>query len=166
MSDYVISKAVESDCKEITEVHIASWRSTYSGLISAEYLNALDCGVRTEMWRSILSSNDCGVVFVVRNEGVLIGFFHSGKGRDIECSGYSEIYAIYLLKEYHGKGIGKAMMSYCFEQLKSVGYSNIYLWILHNNPTLLFYRKLGGTIGGSRDIAIGDQTYREIMVKF
>ncbi len=41
--------------------------------------------------------------------------------------GYAELVKFYLLPQWRGKGIGRALMEKCFESSKQLGYSRLYL---------------------------------------
>jgi putative acetyltransferase len=41
--------------------------------------------------------------------------------------GYAELVKFYLLPQWRGKGIGRALMEKCFESSKQLGYSKLYL---------------------------------------
>jgi hypothetical protein len=55
MANFIIRRANLSDVVQIAEVHIASWKSTYSGIVSDEILAKLDRDERTARWRKIIS---------------------------------------------------------------------------------------------------------------
>jgi putative acetyltransferase len=43
------------------------------------------------------------------------------------ADGCAELVKFYLLQQWRGKGIGKALMEKCFESAKQMGYSKLYL---------------------------------------
>ena len=41
------------DCAAIAAVHVRAWRAAYRGHMPDEFLDRLDIGERTEMWRKL-----------------------------------------------------------------------------------------------------------------
>src|SRR5699024_3446819 len=54
-----------------------------------------------------------------------------------------ELYAIYLLKEYQGKGIGKLLFKHVVEILKEKNIFSMVVSVLEENKSKLFYEHLG-----------------------
>lgn len=61
---------------------------------------------REKKWKDIISKQ---AVFVARNnKDEIVGFSNAGEERTSKYPDYKgELYAIYILKEYQGKGLGK-----------------------------------------------------------
>ncbi|HET9136793.1 MAG TPA: GNAT family N-acetyltransferase, partial [Candidatus Kapabacteria bacterium] len=109
--EFIIRPAVISDAEAMARINIDSWRETYSGLIAQETLDAMADEEYIAKWQRILSpENDLnGFRFVAEIGSTMVGYVGAGVSRN-ETLGYDgELYALYLLKEYHGKGIGKAL---------------------------------------------------------
>lgn len=56
-----------------------------------------------------------------------------------------ELYAIYVSPKYQRRGIGKALFTHFFDYIQKLGFKNMYLWVLHKNPSIAFYEKMHGT---------------------
>ena len=79
----------------------------------------------------------------------VIGFADYGKYRWDDLTDTGEVYAIYLLKEYYGKGIGYSLMCQAVEALKE--YRNIAVWVLGGNERAIrFYTKFGFELDGKK----------------
>lgn len=90
-----VRHAVHNDIPKIAEIHVKSWQTTYHGIISQEYLDALNVGEREESWRS----RSLEGTFVAEDADGVFGFASFGKQRDERYSKYDgELYAIYLLQ--------------------------------------------------------------------
>lgn len=99
---------------------------------------------------------------VVSIDNKIVGFVSYGKNRDIEADNSGEVYAIYILEEFHKKGLGKKMISYVKNDLKEKGYTSLVIWTLEENPNKKFYEKLGGKEFSNRQIDIFGQKLKEI----
>lgn len=74
--------------------------------------------------------------------GKVIGFACCQKSRDEDMINAGEIVAVYILKEYQGRGIGKLLMDVCYKELKE--YKRIILWVLEDNKLSVgFYKSQG-----------------------
>ncbi|WP_223285147.1 hypothetical protein [Paenibacillus sp. PL91] len=71
-----IRQASIEDVPGIAQVHVASWKSTYRGMISDDYLNNLSVEKRINNWNWVFHHlNPDEVSFVLENEdGAIVGF--------------------------------------------------------------------------------------------
>jgi len=169
-----IRKAVVEDAKGIAKVHIDSWRSTYKGIVSDDFLEKLNMESKMEHWREIIGKPvDEYQVFVAKGEKKIMGFIDGGKNRE-DTDGYdAELYAFYLLEEAQKKGIGREMLRKLAEELRSGGFSSLIVWVLKDNPSRIFYEKMGGVYVGTKllqelsveEIAYGWKDIRVLIEK-
>ncbi len=134
----IIIKKMETDdeIKGKAFVHWKSWHEAYPGLVDQEYLDALTlekCEKIAYSWPNNL--------IVAKHEGRVIGFIGYGD-RGNEAPNTGEIFALYVLSEYYGKGVAQQLMKTGLEQLNH--YSQICLWVLKENKRAIrFYQKWG-----------------------
>ncbi len=172
--DCHIRKALPEDAATIARVHIDSWRETYAGIVSAEYLQNLSYADRTARWQTNLGTVEADIrekpetwVLEAPVEGqgrLLSGFVTFGPARDLEFGAGGELYAIYLLRAAQGHGFGRLLLDQASRGLKAAGFDAMSLWVLALNPTLDFYRHLGGVETGRKMINIGSQELEEISL--
>ena len=92
-------------------------------------LSGLSAGEHVAMWQSILARRDHGLTVVVEDaEAGVVGFGNAGPcayGSPAQGSRWTgEIYTLYLLVDWHGQGIGRAMLlSALFDRLKRRGWT-------------------------------------------
>src|SRR5580704_5929661 len=117
----IIREANIEDAASLATINIASWQSTYRGLIADETLGSMKFEGYLKKWERILSliatkENFC---YIAENEkGDIIGYANGGKNSHEKLPFDAELYAIYLLKEYQGQGIGKKLFLRTIEELK------------------------------------------------
>ncbi|KAB7664690.1 GNAT family N-acetyltransferase [Bacillus sp. B1-b2] len=157
-----IRKATLSDVKGVAKVQVDSWRSTYKGIVPDDYLTSLSYEKREELWQKVIPN---GSVFVAENErGEIVGFANGGVERSGKYRGYEgELYAIYLLEDYQGQGIGKLLVNKVVEYLKEIGYNTMIIAALEENPACQFYEKIGGEIIGKEEVDIGGKRLIEVI---
>jgi L-amino acid N-acyltransferase YncA len=76
-----IRQATAADAREIARVHVASWKTTYQGIVPQDYLDALDVRLRTERWEEEFARGDSHI-FVAEDGGTIYGFISGGLLRE------------------------------------------------------------------------------------
>ena len=129
-------------------VHWHCWQKAYAGLVSAEYLKKLT----SEKCREIAFQWRDNILVALDGERV-VGFIGYGIGRDTPDTG--EIFALYVLPEYWGKGVSQKLMDAGLSALNA--YPNIALWVLKENARAIrFYEKCDFR-------KTGEQTYSPVI---
>ena len=78
---------------------------------------------------------------------------------------YAEIYALYIDKDYRRKGIGKALINFAFENLKS-NYKYVLISTLVQNNANLFYKKIGGKLIDKVYFSLENNEYEENLYEY
>lgn len=138
--------ATINDAEAIANIHVTSWHETYRGIIPESYLSKLNVAERQAMWTTALERGQS--IAVVEVNGNVVGFANGGKNRDQNPLYPGELYAIYLLKQFHGRGIGKQLFNEATQQLKDQNLFPFVTFVLADNPTLGFYHTMGAKIIG------------------
>ena len=149
----LIRPATPEDARPIAEVHVASWRAAYRGLLPDAYLDRLSVDEREAQRREHLDdpSGEWGTL-VAEEDGRVIGFVTFGPTRDDDAPpGTGEVPAIYLDPAVVGTGIGRDLFAEATDGLRRAGYTRATLWVLEaNERARRFYEKAGWTWDGSR----------------
>ena len=146
MNDFSLRRAELADASSIAEVHVRSWKNTYSGLLPQSLLDQLDIVQREHMWRDIIVAVDWprSGVLVIQTAGRIVGFVFFGEDRENRDGEDGEIVAIYLLSEFIGRGLGHRMMERSLGILRETGFVRAFLWVLPDNIRARdFYESLG-----------------------
>ena len=98
---------------------------------------------------------------MVNAQSEIIGFVSGGKNRFGELKVTGEIYALYLLTEYHGKDFGKQLFLHAVERLHKLGHKSFCVFVLTENPSIGFYRKFKPDIEILIKDKIGGEEYDE-----
>lgn len=140
----LIREAVEVDAVGIGKVHVDSWRTTYKGIVPKTYLDNLSPDSRHDVWSAAIQRAD-RYVYVAENEKEeIVGFISGGENRERESGFESELYAIYLLDAYQRLQIGRRLTHALVRRLIRAGFSSMLVWVLADNPSRIFYERLGG----------------------
>lgn len=135
--DIVIKRMeTEDEIRGKAYVHWKAWHEAYPGLVSSDYLDRLTlekCGEMARRWTD--------GILVAKEQGRVIGFAGYGN-RGEEAPETGEIFAMYVLSEYYGKGVGQRLMEAALKELGSG--RQICLWVLKENKRAIrFYEKNG-----------------------
>ena len=156
----VIRLAASDDVDSIARVHIASWTTTYRGLMPDTLLDNLSFERRRYWWQSVLGEHGQQVLVAEENNQT-VGFAYFGEERENDPVYRGELYAIYLLADHQQKGLGRLLVEASARGLLELGMSNMLLWVLSTNPARRFYEKLGGIYLKDKSVEIGGATLRE-----
>ena len=160
-----IREADLNDAGAIARVHVDSWRTTYAGIVPDEQLiSQLSYDGRERMWRKSLGdSSRRGFVYVAEEErGEVVGFAAGGPERNGDPFYQGEIYAIYLLKEFQRRGIGRRLALVSARKMIEAGQKSMLVWVLSKNPSRGFYEALGGELLSEKPIEVGGAKLTEV----
>lgn len=160
-----IRTANPADAAPIARVHVDSWRTTYEGIVPAEYLANLSYRDRESTWSQALTAyQPATTILVAETEaGDVVGFASAGPEREANPTYRAELYAIYLLQEHQNRGLGRHLVSAVTHSLLEHGFTSMLLWVLEDNrPACRFYESLGGELISSKTVTIGGANLREI----
>jgi GNAT superfamily N-acetyltransferase len=147
-----VRDAVPDDAEAIAEVQVASWRWAYDGLLPASVLDGLSVDERAAMWRQAAADPDPAArVFVAEHDGRIVGFASVGTTTDEDAPPRTgELFAIYLVREVAGTGVGAELLELAVEALRSAGLDRATLWVLETNERARwFYERRGWTFDGT-----------------
>lgn len=144
--DIIIKKMdTDPEIRGKAYVHWKSWQETYPGIVDQIYLDELtleQCETIAYHW----TDN----IIVAKDGARVVGFAGYGKYRNDELQNTGEVFAIYVLTEYHGQGVGYQLMQEALKQL--VPYSQIAVWVLKDNKKAIsFYKKCGYHFDGREE---------------
>lgn len=161
----LIRPARISDAEGIARVHVDSWRTTYPGIFTDDYLASLNYEQRSGVWETILSEADETKpnYVAVDDDDVVAGFAGGGPERSGDSELDGELYALHLLEDSQRLGVGRRLVTSVASDLARNGMVSMFVWVLEQNrPACLFYEALGGLPVREQKISIGGVTLDEI----
>ena len=144
------NKATLDDAYGIAYVSAYSWKETYFKQLPQEYLDnrVNNIEVATEKTKNYLSTYTGGY-YVAKDNDKVIGIVAFENKDEIGYLG-----ALYLLKQYHGHGIGKHLFTIAVDDLMNIGCTKMELECMEGNNTLEFYKRFGGGVTHQIDFPI------------
>ena len=134
------------DVPAIAQVHVASWRTTYTGIFSDTLLDSLSVDKREQSWRERLASPEPNSVTLVacNVDGRIVGFVSGGPERTGRLGYEGELYAIYLLQLAQRQGLGTLMVQHFVRELRARVFNSMAVWVLAANPFRKFMKPSEG----------------------
>lgn len=159
-----IREAGIEDATDIAQVRVASWQSTYRGVIPENYLESLSAAEFTGHWQGILAANGRqGYTCVAENQaGEIIGFALGGVERSEDPTFQGELYALYLLEAYQRHGIGRELVFTIARYLIRERINTMLAWVLSDNPARAFYETMGGKQVYEKPIMISGKKLKQV----
>ncbi|WP_077324960.1 GNAT family N-acetyltransferase [Virgibacillus siamensis] len=159
---FKVRKASYEDATAIADIHVSSWKSTYTDLLDEKDLSNITYENRRALWETVLRMQKKEqLTFVIHNEEKIVGFISGGPERTKRFNYDGEIYTIYLLDEFQKLGLGTRLLKVFSEGMKEIGYQSILVWILTQNPSSRFYERYQAQPVGEEVSTIGEGTYQE-----
>jgi ribosomal protein S18 acetylase RimI-like enzyme len=138
-----------TDAAAIARVHVETWQSTYAGVIPDAYLVRLSHLLEGRPRQVALAPTVRESTLVAEAEGAgVVGFASFGPVRRAGLPPgtrfLGEVYTLYVLPDYQGRGLGRALLDSAFTSLAARGRRSAIIWVLEANPSRFFYEHLGG----------------------
>lgn len=176
MADLQIRSARADDARGVAIVHVETWQAAYAGLIDQDVLDNLSVDQRAEGWSRWIASSlsnqptedsaDSSHGLLVAESGNrIIGWAGFGAGRDQGMNHLGELAGLYVHPDFWSQRIGHALVTRVEEELRSAGWTEAYLWVLHGNDRAIrFYERHGWVADGAEKLgsAAGLQQLREV----
>ncbi|MYD92676.1 MAG: GNAT family N-acetyltransferase [Chloroflexi bacterium] len=151
---WTVRPATPDDAEAIESVRIATWKACYRGIVPDDYLDSLTvkssrvAGLRTGIERAEVGRS---LVAVVGSRIIGMGF--AGPPEDDQLPARTgEVFAVYVLSEWQGRGVGRALLERLTSSLRALGYRSAILWTLRDRlPTRRFYESNGWELDGAKD---------------
>ncbi|MEW5850144.1 MAG: GNAT family N-acetyltransferase [Myxococcota bacterium] len=151
----MIRQAQTDDVEELARVHVQAWRETYVGMLPQEYLDGLSVERRRATWSEVLERS-LARVWVVEEQGRLVGLCAAGPNRAPPESHPGEVGAIYLLRRARGRGLGRELMAGALAWLRAERLMPTLCWVLRENTAARgFYQAVGGRLLAEREESVG-----------
>ena len=155
----IVPMVTDNDMNGKGYVHWKSWHETYIGLIDPAYMEKLTLEKCVEMAHRWPDN-----ILVAKDGDTVVGFVGYGRSGDDALADCGEVFAIYVLADYHGQKIGYDLMNAAFEKLAD--YKKIAVWVLKGNDRAIkFYERYGFRFDGTeKEIKLGTSNTEVRMV--
>jgi ribosomal protein S18 acetylase RimI-like enzyme len=156
----------KKDAKEIANVVVQSWNSTYQGIMPKNYLKNRINNFDEEINKTYNFINKVDNYLVSLCDDKIVGICYYMKSKNEEFKDYGYLQSIYVLDKYHNLGIGKELFKRCITDFINMGYNKMYLECARGNKTIDFYKHFGGIVKETIDYTISDFTIKADIVVY
>ncbi|GAA1496262.1 GNAT family N-acetyltransferase [Paeniglutamicibacter kerguelensis] len=141
----IVRHPVEGDASTLADIQISAWRAAYRGVMTDEYLDAMDCESFAKGWaRNIAKPKPGTTHLVAQAESQVVGFCILGPATGDADSALGQLYAINVHPQWWAKGAGSALFAAAEENLVALGYGKAFLWVEADNKRAIdFYNNRG-----------------------
>lgn len=161
-------KATLRDAKQLSEVAERTFRDTFGAMNTPEDMDLHCVSSFGEAIQAGEISNPDMLTLLSEEDGEVVGFAQLRWGGAPDCvsaEAPGEIQRLYVVREWHGKGVAQALMDACLEALKGRGSDAAWLGVWERNPRAIsFYRKFGFEEVGDHAFPLGTDPQRDIVM--
>ena len=158
MSIVIKPMETDSEIKGKAYVHWKSWQEAYPGIVAQSYLDKLTL----EKCESI-AYKGLDNILVAKDDDQVVGFVGFGKYRNDELPSAGEVFSLYVLSAYYGRGIGYRLMQEALKRLTD--YPQVAVWVLKDNQRAIhFYERCGYRFDGREETILLDTPVTEVRM--
>jgi ribosomal protein S18 acetylase RimI-like enzyme len=147
MGEVTVRIATADDAPAIAQVHVQTWRETYTGKLADDVIEGRPIPERAAALARLLAGESAlgpQTLWVAEREGAIVGFAWAGACRDADRGDTTELYSINVLRAHLGSGAGQQLLD------AAIGDEPASLWVLEDNPRArAFYERNGFVADGA-----------------
>jgi GNAT superfamily N-acetyltransferase len=104
--------ATPSDVDAIAELHLASWRAAYRGIVPDAFLDGMTLESRVVRWRGAVASSlfPLTETMVAVDGDTILGVCSFGQQRARAAPGIGEIYVLHIRPDSWRRGVGTLLL--------------------------------------------------------
>lgn len=163
-----IQKASLGDAPQLALVAERTFRDTFSEHNTAENMD-LHCRLS---YGAALQADEISapkrVTLIAFEDGEIVGFAQLRWDAPPDCvvaRSPAEIQRLYVVREWHGRGVAQDLMHACIEEIRARGGDLAWLGVWERNPRAIsFYRKIGFVEVGDHVFPLGSDPQRDIVM--
>ena len=150
-----IKKATTTEIPLIQQLSREIWNKVYPTIISQKQIDfMLDMMYSEDALQKQMKEMSHHFILLYF-DGIPVGFA-SYSIKSFQEPEVIRLNKLYLQPEYHGKGLGRAIMDYIIQQAKLLAGSLLELNVNKYNPSVAFYKRQGFSIASETLLDIGN----------
>lgn len=145
----------DADIPDVSRIRVRGWQWAYAGIVPQAFLDAMDPEEDAARRREFLAGSAGRVANLVAvADGTPVGWAAFGPYRgEPDTADDGELYALYVLPEHVGSGVGRALMAEVLRRSAQAGRGRLLLWVLAENARARrFYAAAGFAPDGAETV--------------
>jgi len=163
-----IRKAIPADAQRLSRLAESTFRDTFGAVNTPEDMDLHCQATYSEALQAGEISNPQMLTLLSEHDGKLIGFAQLRWDEVPDCVSAQSpggIQRLYVIADWHGKGIAQALMRACLEEMRVRDRDLVWLGVWEHNPRAIsFYRKFGFREVGDLVFPLGRDPQRDIVM--
>jgi GNAT superfamily N-acetyltransferase len=165
---FLVRPALQRDAKAIAELHNATLREAFKGIVADAQFPTVTQDKRQAFWREAIEYSEPHVQVALDGEK-MVGFVGYDRSRDKGTPPtMGEIWNIFAAPAYWGKGVGLALWDAAREGLLDEGCTHVSVWVPTGNDRVVRFHELAGfkrEMASAKTVPFGDVKLEEIRLK-
>lgn len=160
---YIIEKLDKNNAEEYAKINAHAWNESYKGIVNDKFLELINQEEEIIKTKNNLlkNLNDNSRRFLLKENNDYVGILRVRETKYEKYSNCGELGALYLLDKAKKKGYGKILFKKAIEELINMGYNDMILGCLQQNPTNEFYKHMGGILVDTSNFSLPNQELTE-----
>ncbi|HEY4058545.1 MAG TPA: GNAT family N-acetyltransferase [Kofleriaceae bacterium] len=144
---FAVRPARLEDAAAIAEVQVASWRSSYRGILPDAILDSLNAQLRVHARQGMLRDPDAyNLVAYDTTHGDVVGYANASVSRRGGAR-VGELFEIYLVDRAKRYGLGRELFESVMDWSRAKQHARLDVWVLEGNQhARRFYAAMGGVV--------------------
>ena len=168
MSDIQVRFASPQDAPAVAALHVLACRAAYALQVPEAHWDATSMAKRTAYWKEAIDYGEPQVMVALDGQDI-VGFVGFDRSRDPKSKNTTgEIWAIYVVPDRIGQGIGLALWDASREGLEDEGCTEVTVWLpLLHERTLRFHETAGfkREMNTARTVPLDSVKVEEVRLK-
>lgn len=164
----IIRKAVRGDAKQLSRLAETTFRDTFGLMNTGEDMDLHCQASYSEAIQAGEIAHPGMVTLLTEAEDTLVGFAQlrwDGAPDCVSADSPGEIQRLYVVQEWHGKGVAQDLMHACIEEMNARGSDVVWLGVWERNPRAIsFYKRFGFVEMGDHVFPLGGDPQRDIVM--
>jgi diamine N-acetyltransferase len=163
-----IRRATRDDANVLAELAARTFKETFAADNTSQDMAAYLASNFTLEQQTTELDHPFSTFFIAEVDGVAAGYakLHAGEPEEgIDGGKAVELVRLYVSREWHGRGVGEALMRASLDEARKVGYETIWLGVWERNERAhTFYRKWDFRTIGEHVFQLGSDPQRDILM--
>ena len=164
-----LRRATVDDAARLSELGARLFAQSFGAANDADNMQSYLAGAFSDAkQRAELTNADCVVWLAEDSSGTPIGYamlWHGGAGPGVTGHHPAEVRRVYADRDWHGRGLGPALMHACVAQARDWNCDVIWLGVWEENPrAIAFYEKIGFRKVGRQTFRLGRDVQHDFVM--